>query len=303
MLLNRKIPISFFFQKIQVEFFIIIIYAIGLGLLDQYNFLGDIKIPLAIATILGTAISLLLTFRTSQAYERWWEARIVWGAIVNDSRTLIRQVEGFYTGENEDFIKNFTYRQIAWCYCLGEKLRNLSSKETLEKYFTPEEILELRKFNNLPNAFLNLHTQELKLAHKNQSINDFQQIQIDSTIARLCDSMGKSERIKTTIFPRTYSLLLHFLIYVFATILPFGLDHSVCFMHHPVLIETCIIVVITTIFMLIEKIAIHMQDPFENKPVDIPITAIARKIEIDLLQTIKSDKVPQIQETKLYYEM
>ncbi len=302
MLLNKRIPVSFFFQKIQVELFIIVIYSIGLGLLDQYNFLGAIKIPLAIATILGTAISLLLAFRTSQAYERWWEARIIWGAIVNDSRTLIRQVQEFYKG-SEDFIKNFTYRQIAWCYCLGEKLRNLSSKETLEKYFTTEVILELQKFNNLPNSLLVLHTQEVKSAYEKQSISDFQQIQIDDTIARLCDSMGRSERIKTTIFPRTYSSLLHFLIYVFATILPFGLDHSVCFNHHPVLIETCIIVIITTIFMLIEKIAIHMQDPFENKPVDIPVTSIAQKIEIDLLQTIKSDKIPQINETKLYYEM
>lgn len=302
MLLNKRIPVSFFFQKIQVEFFIIVIYSIGLGLLDQYNFLGDIKIPLAIATILGTAISLLLAFRTSQAYERWWEARIIWGAIVNDSRTLIGQIQQFYKG-SDDFVKNFTYRQIAWLYCLGEKLRNLPNDKTLERYFSEKQILELQKYNNLPNALLNLHREELKLAHQIQSINDFQQIQIDSTIARLCDSMGKSERIKNTVFPRTYSSLLHFLIYVFATILPFGLDHSVCFTHHPVIIETCIIVVITTVFMLIEKIAIHMQDPFENKPVDIPVTAIAKKIEIDLLQAIKSDKVPQLQKSELYYEM
>ncbi len=305
MLLNKKIPITFFFQKIQVEFFIIIIYSIALGILDQYRFFEDIHIPLAIPTILGTAISLLLAFRTAQAYERWWEARIIWGAIVNDSRTLIRQIQGFYKGSNDstNFIKNFAYRQIAWCYCLGEKLRNLSKTETLERYFDKAQILELQKYNNIPNFLLSLHTKELKLAYENQSINDLQQIQIDNTITRLCDSMGRSERIKTTVFPRTYSLLLHFLIYVFATILPFGLEHPHGLSYHPIIIESCLIVTITSIFMLIEKIAIYMQDPFENKPTDTAVTAITQKIEIDLLQMIGDSKISQIEETRLYYEM
>lgn len=302
MLLNKRIPISFFFRKVQIEIFFIVIYSIGLGLLDQYNFLGDIKIPLAITGILGTTISLLLTFRTSQAYERWWEARTIWGAIVNDSRTLIRQVQEFYKG-SDDFVEKFTNRQIAWCYCLGEKLRNLPSDKTLKRYFIHEEILELQKYNNLPNQLLNLHTQQLKIAYEKQFISEFKQIQIDSTVAKLCDAMGRSERIKSTVFPRTYSFLLHFLIYVFAAIIPFGLDHSVGLAHDHVVIEICIIIVITTVFTLIEKIAIHMQDPFENQPVDIPVTTLAQKIEIDLLQAIKSDKVPQIQESKLYYEM
>lgn len=276
-----------------------------LGLLDQYCIFEEIHIPLAIPAILGTAISLLLAFRTNQAYERWWEARIIWGAIVNDSRTLIRQIQAFYkaSDENSDFIKNFAYRQIAWCYCLGEKLRNSIKPETLTRYLNESQIVELQKYNNVPNAILGLHAQQLKQAHISQSINDFQQIQIDNTIGRLCDAMGKSERIKSTVFPRTYSLLLHFLIYVFATMLPFGLEHPHDSDFHPIIVESSLIVTITSIFLLIEKIAIYMQDPFENKPTDTPVTAIAQKIEIDILQMIGVDEIPPILENKLYYEM
>ncbi|RYZ16731.1 MAG: hypothetical protein EOP49_51380, partial [Sphingobacteriales bacterium] len=62
-------------------------YSILIGTLDHYSFFRDITIPLGMSALLGTLLSLLLAFRTSQSYERWWEARTVWGGIVNDSRT------------------------------------------------------------------------------------------------------------------------------------------------------------------------------------------------------------------------
>ncbi len=305
MLLNKKIPVSFFFQKVRKEFLIIIVYSTALCLLDQYQTLKETEIPLAIPSILGTVISLLLAFRTAQAYDRWWEARIIWGAIVNDSRTLIRQVQEFYkkTVDQDDFIEGFVYRQIAWCYCLGEKLRGSPKKETLEKYFDSKQILEMQKYNNLPNHILSLHASELKKAYENQLLNDFQQIQIDNTIMRLCDSMGKSERIKTTVFPRTYSAVVHFLIYVFATILPFGLNRNLVSNRHPLLVEIALVVLITSMFLLIERISAFMQDPFENKPTDISVTTIAEKIEVDLLQMIGKDPSMPVKDNDLYYEM
>ncbi len=305
MLLNKKIPVTFFFQKVRKEFLIIIVYSTVLCLVDQYQSLKEIEIPLAIPSILGTVISLLLAFRTAQAYDRWWEARIVWGAIVNDSRTLIRQILEFYKkGIDQDgFINDFVYRQVAWCYSLGEKLRGSPKPETLEKYFDRKQILEMQKYNNLPNHILSLHASELKKAYESQLLNDFQQIQIDNTITRLCDSMGKSERIKTTVFPRTYSLVLHFLIYVFATILPFGLNRNLASNSHPLLIEIALVALITSMFLLIERISFFMQDPFENKPTDIAVTAISEKIEIDLLQMIGENPAMPVKDNNLYYEM
>lgn len=114
---------------------------------------------------------------------------------------------------------------------------------------------------------------------------------------RLCDSMGKCERLKNTVFPRAYSILLHTLIYVFAFLLPFGLEDS------QMTVEIATTIIVPIIFISIEKTAIIMQDPFENTPVDTPMTALAQTIEINLLQMTGEKNVPHKKENTSYYEM
>lgn len=297
MLLNKRIPVSYILGKIKLEFFAILIYSFAIGFLDSKLQAMALSVPLAIPTILGTAISLLIAFRTNQSYDRWWEARIIWGAVVNDSRTLIRQVHEFYKNNDSssEFIKRFTLRQIAWVYALGESLRKQDTSKTLKRYLSPNEIEYTRGHSNVPNALLDLHASDVKKAYEEGHINEFQQIQIDSTIVELCNSMGKSERIKNTVFPRNYNLLLQIIIYTFATILPFSL------IEYPLLIEVLLNVTITSIFFLIEKTAIYKQDPFENQPTDTPMTAIARTIEINLLQMLKEPQAPKPLEPKEDY--
>jgi len=90
MLLKKNIPWTYIFRKIKWELIIVGAYAIAFGMWHEDLNLHHITIPLSVPAIVGTVISLLLAFRSNQAYDRWWEARIVWGSIVNDSRTLIR---------------------------------------------------------------------------------------------------------------------------------------------------------------------------------------------------------------------
>ena len=87
MLLNKRPPYKFLFSKVKNEFIFVTIYSIILGI--AHNYFGlEITIPLAIPSILGTAISLILAFRTKQSYDRWWEGRKLWGSLVNNSRNL-----------------------------------------------------------------------------------------------------------------------------------------------------------------------------------------------------------------------
>ncbi len=128
MLLNKRISIFSFLKYIKFDIVFIVIYAVAVGILDQYGFLSRISIPIGITAVFGTAVALLLGFRTNQAYERWWEARIIWGAIVNDSRTLVRQSITFYDKKDDQYefrIKEIVLRQIVWCYALGESLRKV----------------------------------------------------------------------------------------------------------------------------------------------------------------------------------
>lgn len=289
MLLNKKISILTFLKQIKFDITAILIYAIVVGIADQYGFLSKIEVPIGISAIIGTALSLLLAFRTAQAYERWWEARIIWGAIVNDSRTLIRQVKQFLPEKDIKIVEDFAYRQIIWCHVLGETLRKLSYSKKVYDYVKEHKLSK----NNIPNAIINQHSEALSKL----DIGDLNQIQIDNTLSRLCDAMGKCERIKNTVFPKSYSLLVHFLIYVFATLLPFGLKDEY------VLVEIFLTALIPIIFIAIERTAIILQDPFENVTTDIPMTSLAITIEINIKELIGDTDLPIVEKPKSFYIM
>lgn len=289
MLLNKRISILAFLKQIKFDIAAILTYAVVIGIADQYSFLANISIPIGSTAVIGTALSLLLAFRTSQAYERWWEARTVWGSIVNDSRTLVRQVVQFVPSNNKNEIEAFANRQIIWCYALGESLRKLPFSQKVQAYIDDQKITD----KNVPNAILNQHSNALS----NLGISEFKQIQIDATLSRLCDAMGKCERIKNTVFPKSYSLLVHFLIYVFATLLPFGLEDKY------VAVEVFLTTLLPAVFIAIERTAIILQDPFENAPTDTPVTSLATTIEINIKEMIGNKDLPVQENPKSFYIM
>jgi putative membrane protein len=293
MLLKSKIPFHYVFGKIKYEMISILAYSLVVWELYVHVHSTRISIPLSVSAILGTVLSLLLGFRSNQAYDRWWEARHIWGAIVNDSRSLARQVLVFmqteYNNENmEELKQRIVKRQIAWSFSLGQMLRGQSAIEGMEKYMNNDDMKALAGFSNVPAGILMLHARDLQEALNNEYINRFQQVEIDRTISRLCDSQGKCERIKHTVFPSTYSLYIHFSLILFILLLPFGFMDIFGAMAIPV------VTAISSCFILIEKMAIQLQDPFENKPTDTPVTNIAGNLEKDLRQMLRNE-VPYLE--------
>jgi len=300
MLLKKNIPIGYVFGKIKYEVLFVALYGILIEVIYQNFHITSISIPMTIHTVLGTIISLLLAFRSNQAYDRWWEARIVWGAIVNDSRTLARQILSLMDDPyDEEGITPFKHRmirrQIAWCYALGKGLRKDDPMPLIQKFVSEEEYEFVKDYDNKHIGLIQLHARDLNNALKQGWINPYQQVEIDGTLTRLCDSMGKCERIKNTVFPATYSLYIHLALHFFILLLPFGLVELFGFLMVPVL------VVLTACFFLIEKMAIHLQDPFENKPTDTPVLSISRNIERDLKQMMSEKYVPQAFEPAKFY--
>ena len=293
MLLNRKISILYFVNNIKWQILFVITFALAVGFLHLRPEFKGIDIPLNILTLLGTIVIILLAFRTSQSYERWWEARTIWGAIVNDSRTLTRTVLQFLPENESVEKKKFAERQIIFVNALGETLRKVPLSPKVEAYVKFHNINAV----NLPNALLDEHSHQIGQLKTEGKISDFQQLQLNDIVSRLCDSMGKCERIKNTVFPRSYSLILHILIYAFTAILPFSLNHN------QFVTEIAISIIIPLLFIAVEKTAIIMQDPFENSPVDTPMTSIAQTIEINILQMMGEKDVPAKEDKGLYYEM
>lgn len=284
MLINKKISISYFLNLIKWDVLAITFYASVIGTLDHFSLFKEFSIPLNISALIGTLVSLLLAFRTAQSYERWWEARTVWGAIVNDSRTLIRQLIQFLPPDEkkQTILSEFAVRQSIWCFALADNLRKVSPSPFVAEYLDANNLHD----NHLTNQLLTRHAERLGVLANKYNLNAIKQAQIDNTLVRLTDSMGKCERIKNTVFPRAYSLLIHFLIYVLMTILPFGLDDN-----HAIL-EILMVILVPVLLIAIEKTAIVMQDPFENRPTDTPMTTLSINIERNLLVMV-SMPVPQ----------
>jgi putative membrane protein len=292
MLLKQNIPISYVFGKIKNEMALLTIYSAAVYVAHTYYDFPDVSIPLAIPSILGTIISLLLAFRSNQAYDRWWEARTIWGAIVNDSRSFARQVLSFIDNSYDDedkseMKKRMIKRQMAWCYSLSQHLRGQNPHEYLHKFVSEDEKKALAPMNHVPLALMEMHANDLRLLLRMGWINEYQQVSMDETLTRFSNAMGACERIKNTVFPATYSVYIHFLVLFFVLLLPFGL------IEHFGIFQIPLVVAISSSFFLIEKMAIHLQDPFENKPTDTPTTTISRKIEQDLRQLLKDEFPPE----------
>lgn len=302
MLLNKKIPVGFLLDKVKTELIILVLYVIIIEVLDEFFKIKGLFIPVAIPAILGTAISLILGFRLNQAYDRWWEARKIWGAIVNDSRTLVRQSLMFIQSEAapeearqlQEEIKTL---QQAWCFALARSLRN-QPQEDLKRLLPPDILVRTSSFDNVPNQLLKIHSQLLMKARNNSWINDFQFMLIDQTHTRLCDAMGKAERIKNTVFPMTYSLVVEFLLYLFVILLPFGLIEYLGYMEAPLILLFCIP------FFMLEKSAIHLQDPFAGYPTDVPVLNISSTIENNLNKMMDEERpLKPMPEPYKYYVM
>jgi ion channel-forming bestrophin family protein len=279
MLLQTRIPLRYIFREIAREAGFVLVIAIVADALVAFNRAYLPAVQAAIPAFLGTAISLLLSFKLNQSYDRWWEARKIWGAIVNDSRTLVRQVLSLPARKN-DIARRIGLRQIAWCYSLGQSLRRLDWKQGAADLLSEDEVAEAVLHTNKPLFLVQVQARDLAEMAAAGLVTDFQRLAIDDTLTRLVDSMGRAERIKATVFPRTYGIFLNFSIYVFIGILAIALAELDPFW------EILITMLIALPFLLLQKTAVQMQDPFENRPSDTAMTAIAQKIDIDLRELL-----------------
>lgn len=292
MIVKLKIPWKPIFNDLKISMIFIIIYMSGISIVDYYLPLELIHIPLSLITVPGTVIALLLGFRTNSAYDRWWEARIVWGAIVNDSRTWVRQLMTFISYENKssaDFalIKKMAFRHVAWNYTLARHLRKQNPLKDVDILLDEMELDNLKSKSNVPNAILYKQGWDIKKLYQNDKLDRYQFVQLDETLTKLTDSMGKCERIKNTVFPASYTLLVEILIYMWIVFLPFGLVDMIGY----ILIPTTISLAFS--FLVVERVAVYMQDPFENLPTDTAMLTLSRVIEINIKEELSQEDIPE----------
>lgn len=250
-------------------------------------------------SILGGALAIFLGFRNNSAYDRWWEARKIWGGIVNYSRTFAMQVMSFPSPahsngevteeERKAWQRDMIMRHLAWLYALNMHLRKKFDWDKLDDYITVEEVERIKKLANKPTQLINTQGQRLRTAHENGYIDNFRHVEMARVQEEFYNLQGKAERIKNTVFPFYYNYFTRVFLWIFVVCLPFGLVHT---MHWGTIPMTA---AIGFVFYILEKSGAITENPFEGRAADTPITTIVRAIEIDVMQILGEEKVPESQ--------
>jgi putative membrane protein len=245
--------------------------------------------------IIGTALAFLIGFRNNSAYDRWWEARKIWGKLVNDSRHFSLKVISFLSNqwnadlskeEIESAQKRLIYRHIAFVWSVNKHLRKTEWEKTLSPFLSEEEFNNLKQEQHVPLALLKYQVLDLKALHENKYFEDFRHLSFDTIMENFNDALGKSERIKNTVFPMQYNWYMQYAIWVFLTLLPLSLAGHLGLWFLPLSF------LIGYVFILLEYLGRHIENPFENHPNDTPIDALSRTIEINLKEVLGEKNLP-----------
>lgn len=267
----------------------ITLYSCLVSWIDANYHLERYHLPIAFATLPGAFVGVLLAFRTNSSYGRWWEARTLWGSIVNDSRTWVRQLIAF-AGQSDDSssekIRQMSYRQIAWCLALTRSLRKQDALVDISNLVCSEELAALGTHSNVPNALLLSQAKDLRALHESETIDVWQFVTLEQTLGRLTDAMGGCERIRNTPFPPHYRTWIHYLIYLFIMILPYT------FVDAPAIVMILVTVPVAVAYLVIEKVALYLENPFTEAMTGTPMSTLSRTIEINIRQMLGEKEIP-----------
>ena len=253
--------------------YILLIYGVYASLIvffERYN--PTFKSTIEIHSLLGFVLGLLLVFRTNTAYDRWWEARKLLGALVNTSRNLALKVNSFLP-ENEGNKKTLFAQQISnYCYSMKNHLRDQRKIEELELGDDLTE-KELHSINHIPNYIAQKIYTYTKDMYEKKYVTDNIYLTLDEQVKQFTDIVGGCERIKKTPIPYSYNLFLKKFIFVYTMTLPLGLATRFDYWSIPLSIF------VLYILCSLEILAAEIEDPFGKDVNDLPFDELQDKIE------------------------
>ena len=285
MLLVQNIRLTRILRNTWQVDLIMIASCTGAYLVREYLIAHHFEIPVIIPSLLGTAIAFFIGFNNNQAYDRWWEGRKIWGALVNDSRSFSRSLLT-YTSDADTTAVRMIHRHIAFLYVLKASLRN-ATDENVSKYLSEEDVEEISHHTNMHNALLIIQARDLQTLYQADKIDGFKFMDINGMIVRFTDSMGMSERIKNTVFPTTYTYLTKVFIWLF--VVSFTLVISQSAGVYAIFLGW----LIGFVFVSTQINGMSLVDPFLNNSSGVPLNQITRTIEINLLQMLNETEIPE----------
>lgn len=248
------------------------IYTTAVSYIMMDLFEMGFKSTTAVHSLLGIVLGLFLVFRVNSAYDRWWEGRKLWGALVNNTRNLATKMSAFLPLEDADSRNYFAQMIPNFVNAMKEHLRkgtNLADLDIVGKNFLDD----FKGIEHIPNALILKLYRKTNELHSQKSLNGDQLLLVDRELKSFSDILGACERIKNTPIPYSYSMYIKKFIFTFTVTLPFAFISDFGYWTVP------IVLMIFFILVSVELIAEEIEDPFGIDSNDLPTDELYEKIK------------------------
>ncbi len=236
-------------------------------------------------TLIGTALGLLLVFRTNSSYDRFWEGRRMWGNIINESRNLARA-----SGIQLASVPELNQRVLGWLVCFShasmhalQRRGALSLGPTADR-LPPGEVAAALAAEHVPLAVAGNITRALQAARQQGVLSDYLFVSLDQNVQLLVDYLGSCERIHSTPLPFAYMVHLRRLILLYCYTLPLALVQDFAWWTIPATLF------VSYAFFGIEEIGVEIEDPFGSDDNDLPLERFCETIGRNVEEAGKSQK-------------
>lgn len=253
-----------------------LLFIISLGVVYLRGVIFSFKVPLnpAPLTLFGFVLALFLGFRNNASYDRFWEGRKLWGALLNTARSLTRQALTLKNGKGSSIsVHEFIQLLGAFIFALKHQLRGTDAYEDLKNRLSEEQLKIVSAARYKPAVMIRLLAEWVRTAKDEGSIDSIQQARFDENFDKLSDIVGGCERIISTPIPYSYRVLLHRTVYIYCFLLPFGLVDSLRWF------TPLIVVFVAYTFVAFEAIADEIEEPFGTEANDLALNGMSVMIE------------------------
>lgn len=294
MILKRNFDLRKVFWNIRFETLTTLLVTVAIYVLHQLKII-DIVLPFSIAGILGSALAIFIAFRNQSSYARWWEARTIWGGIINNSRIFARQIIANVDNavtigkvsqtDADTYKKEMIDRQIAFAHSLRLHLRKQDSVEEFQHLLQQSEFDTIKQKQNRPNYMLHTQGLRIKQAMQKEMLGAFDNISMEPNLATFSNWQGACERIKNTPLPMNYQYFTKLFLYVFIFVMPVCLIGDFTKMNMGLMVIP-VSFIISFVFSVMNKVGEINEDPFENNISDVPMTSLCNTLERDLKEML-----------------
>lgn len=246
-------------------------------------------------SLIGVALGIFLGFRNNTSYQRFWEGRILWGRLVNTSRSLTRQIltlihaPSAEAGACEEVQRDLVHRLAAYAHALRFHLREEpEGYAQLERLMPASDLEAMRASSNPPIALVHGLGERLSAAWRRGWIEPLHLPSLDASLNALTDIQGGCERIKSTPIPFSYTLLIHRIVAVYCLTLPFGIVASTHWA------TPLVVILVGYAFYGLDAIGDELENPFGTDVHDLPLAAISTMIEVNVRERLGETDLPAL---------